>query len=70
MTEFKWDGKEIQALLWDSVNAIDPALLDALDAFVDTLEPVTSTEEDDDIFLTIEEVKAIFGGLEDEDIIF
>jgi hypothetical protein len=70
MTEFKWDDKEIQALLWDSVNAIDPALLDALDAFVDTLEPVTSTEEDDDIFLTIEEVKAIFGGLEDEDIIF
>jgi hypothetical protein len=66
-TEFEWDEQELKDL-FDSTKAIDPKLLDLADAIAN--KSVTSTEEDDDIFLSHEEIKAIFGEIEDEDIIF
>lgn len=51
--EFQLTEQELQAL-FDSTNAVDPELLDLVDAIVK--ESVISTEEDSDIFLSPEEI--------------
>ena len=51
--EFQWTEQELQAL-FDSTNAVDPKLLDLVDTIVK--ESVTSVEEDNDIFLSPEEI--------------
>ena len=51
--EFQWTEQELQALV-DSTNAVDPKLLDLVDTIVK--ESVTSVEEDNDIFLSPEEI--------------
>lgn len=51
--EFQWTEQELQAL-FDSTNAVDPKLLDSVDTIVK--ESVTSVEEDNDIFLSPEEI--------------
>lgn len=51
--EFQLTEQELQAL-FDSTNAVDPELLDLVDAIAK--ESVISTEEDSDIFLSPEEI--------------
>lgn len=51
--EFELTEQELQAL-FDSTNAVDPELLDLADAIAK--ESVISTEEDNDIFLSPEEI--------------
>lgn len=51
--KFELTEQELQAL-FDSTNAVDPELLDLVDAIAK--ESVISTEEDSDIFLSPEEI--------------
>lgn len=51
-TTEKWDDKDIQAL-FDAIDSLDTV-------------PVIPAEEVDDIFLSPEEIEALFGEIEDD----